>query len=235
MKKGLIILILLNVILLALVAYVACIKTDYAKRVWSRCIGDVYVPIRVDADCVNSWNTCINQLNLDVDVAFFGNSITCGGHWQEAFPNLRVINLGYIGEDAKGMLRRVEQISSVHPEKVFIMAGINGLRLQSQSQFEHVYTALIDSVRNALPSANIYLESLLPVSRTSSFCPNAKIVAANDFIRHYAAIHNCTYIDVYSLYAVDGVLPDNLTYDGVHLTSDAYQRWYDLLQPYLSD
>lgn len=235
MKKGLIISILLNVILLALVAYVTCIKTDYAKRVWAHCIGDVYVPVRVDADCVNSWNTCINQLNLDVDVAFFGNSITCGGHWQDAFPNLRVINLGYIGEDAKGMLRRVEQISSVHPEKVFIMAGINGLRLQSQSQFEQVYAALIDSVQNALPNAKIYLESLLPVSRSSVFCPNAKIVAANDFIRHYAASHDYTYIDVYSLYAVDEVLPDNLTYDGLHLTSEAYQCWYDLLQTYLND
>lgn len=231
MKKTLIgISIGLNIILITNLFYILGHKTDLSQRFYAKVIHQVYVPIRHDADCVNSWNACVRQLNLHVDIAFFGNSITEGGNWQEAFPDLRVINLGYIGEDSKGMLRRVEQIKSVHPEKVFIMAGINGLKNQTQEQFEYHYTNLIDSIRSAVPYANIYLESLLPVSRWSTFCPNEKIVNANEFIRQYAANHNCTFVDVYAVYVADGALPDELTSDGLHLVPEAYQPWYNLVR-----
>ena len=120
----------LNILLIIGIVYIYGYKTDLAQRMFAKLTHQVYVPVRHDVDCVNSWNICVRQLDYKADVAFFGDSHISCGNWQQAFPNLRVVNLGYIGEDSKGMLRRVGQIQSVHPENVFVMAGINGLKNQ---------------------------------------------------------------------------------------------------------
>lgn len=236
MKKSIIyISIALNLLLVAILIYICGYKTDLSHRFYAKLTHQVYVPVRHDVDCVNSWNICVCQLDYKVDVAFFGDSHISCGNWQQAFPNMRVVNLGYIGEDTKGMLRRVEQIKSVNPNKVIVMAGINGLKNQTEQQFETYYTRLIDSISMAVPDASIYVESLLPVSRFSNFCPNSKIVQANEYIKRYAEQHNCTFVDIYSLYSSNGVLPDGLTEDGLHLKQGAYQRWYDFIRSYIEE
>lgn len=233
MKKGLIISVILNVILLVTILFVACIKTDYAKRLWSQMVGEVYVPERQDINCVQSWNNCIAQLSYDADVVFFGNSITAGGDWQKAFPEHKVVNLGYIGEDVKGMIRRVPAIMAVHPEKVFLMAGINGLKNQELNDFEFWYSALVDSIMRSVPDVSLYLESILPVTRTSLYCSNEKIREANAIIQQIAVRRDLKYIDLYSAYAVDGNLPEDWSYDGLHLNADVYQCWYDMAKSYV--
>lgn len=47
--------------------------------------------------------------------------------FQSYFPNKKIIELGYPGDNIKGMQMRVAQIVAVHPKKVFIMAGTNSL------------------------------------------------------------------------------------------------------------
>lgn len=162
-----------------------------------------------------------------VDVVFFGDSHTAGGDWQHAFPTVKSINLGYIGEDVKGMLRRVDVIKSVKPKKVFLMAGINGLQQQSLDDFEFWYVALVDSIRSAVPDAELYIESILPVTSYSDYCDNVKIHDANAIVRKIAEERGLTYVDLYSRYAVDGTLPNEMSYDGLHLTNNAYSAWYN--------
>ncbi len=224
---------LFNIILIIVLTFIVVYKTDLLDRWSAMRQGLVYVPIRTDNDCVRSWNTFVGQLNYDADVVFFGNSITEGGDWQEVFDGLRVCNLGYIGEDTKGMLRRVVQISSLHPEKVFVMAGVNGLKHQTMDEFEVNYSNLLDSIIKVVPDADIYLESILPVAAGSSFCQMDKIVSANTIISEYASKNNLIYIDLYHIYSENGSLPDSCTYDGVHLNKSAYFRWYNLINDYI--
>lgn len=235
MKKMLIVLVMLNVVLLVALYYVTCVKTDFSKRMMAKIKHEAYVPERVDQDCVNSWNNCIEKLDMEADVVFFGDSETAGGDWQKAFPDVKSINLGYIGEDVKGMLRRVDAIKAVKPKKVFLMAGINGLQQQSLSDFEYWYAALVDSIRSAVPDAELYIESILPVTSYSDYCDNEKIREANAILQRLAEERNIQYIDVYSAYAQDGVLPDEMSYDGLHLTEEAYSLWYEAIRKSIDD
>lgn len=234
MRKALIIIsVLLNVMLLAALIYVGGYKTDYFKRVQAKLTHTPYVPERVDQDCVNSWNNCIEKLDMKVDVVFFGDSETAGGDWQQAFPDVKSINLGYVGEDVKGMLRRVDAIKAVKPKKVFLMAGINGLQQQSVDEFEYWYVALVDAIRREMPEAELYIESILPVTSYSDYCDNGKIRDANVVLQRLAAERNIQYVDVYSAYAQDGALPETMSYDGLHLTEDAYSIWYNAIKEYI--
>lgn len=234
-KKVMIILsAVLNVVLLAALYYVAVVKTDFSQRMMAKINHKPYVPERRDADCVASWNNCISKLDMAVDVVFFGDSETAGGDFQKAFPSVKSINLGYIGEDTKGMLRRVEVIAAVQPKKIFLMAGINGLRQQQIAEFEYWYATLVDSIQDAVPEAELYIESILPVARYSDYCDNAKIRDANAILQRLATERNIPYIDLYNAYAQDGVLPDDMTYDGLHLTIEAYSVWYHMAAPYVN-
>lgn len=234
MKKALIILsVILNALLLVAVVYIGGYKTDYFKRVHAKIAHKPYVPERVDQDCVISWNNCVMKLDMQVDVVFFGDSETAGGDFQKAFPDVKSINLGYIGEDIKGMLRRVDAIAAVHPKKVFLMGGINGLYCQSLDDFEYWYAALVDAIREAVPDAELYIESILPVTGYSDYCDNAKIVEANTILQRLAKERNLTYIDLHSRYAVNNALPDSMSYDGLHLTDNAYGIWYNEIKQYI--
>lgn len=236
MKKTIVILsTLLNLLLIIALVYVGGIKTDYFKRIYARITHMPYVPERRDADCVASWNNCIDKLDMQTEVVFFGDSETAGGDFQEAFPNVKSINLGYIGEDTKGMLRRVDAIAAVQPKKIFLMAGINGLKNQTMSDFEHWYAVLVDSICSAVPEAELYIESILPVTASSDYCDNQKIREANTIVEKIAAARSLVYVDVHNAYVVDGALPENLSYDGLHLTKEAYDIWYNSIVKYIDD
>lgn len=234
MKKALIIIsVVLNVVLVAALYYVAFVKTDFSKRMIAKIKHDAYVPERQDDCCVASWNNCISKLDMEVDVVFFGDSHTAGGDWQKAFPDVKSINLGYAGEDVKGMLRRVDAIAAVHPRKVFLMAGINGLQKQSMEELEFWYAALVDSIRSAVPEAELYIESILPVTSYSDYCDNEKIREANVVLQRMATERDIPYIDIYEAYVYEGALPDSVSIDGLHLTAEAYSIWYNTLHSFI--
>lgn len=223
----------INTLLVFLLCYVTFYTTDLSQRIGTKLGLCQYVPARADNDCVDSWNNCIKKLDMKVDVVFFGDSHTAGGDFQKAFPDVKSLNLGYVGEDTKGMLRRVETIAAVQPKKIFLMAGINGLKGQSLSDFEYWYTVLVDSIRIAVPNAELYIESILPVTASSDYCDNAKINEANTIIRHITQERNITYIDLHTAYADKETLPENMSYDGLHLTEDAYNIWYEAIKTFV--
>ena len=222
-----ILLVILNVVLLAAVVYIGGYKTDYFKKVHAKMMHTPYVPERQDGCCVDSWNNCIEKMNMQVDIVFFGDSHIAGGDFQKAFPEVSSINLGYIGEDTKGMLRRVDAIAAVQPKKVFLMGGINGLYNQSLDDFAYWYATLVDAIRVAVPEAELYVHTLLPVTAYSDYCDNAKIVEASKLINQIATERNVFLIDLHSKYAIDNALPDNMSVDGLHLSDDAYDIWYN--------
>lgn len=236
MKRALIIVsVVLNVVLVAALYYVACVKTDFSKRMIAKIEHEAYVQERQDRCCVESWNNCIEKLDMEVDVVFFGDSETAGGDWQNAFPKVKSINLGYIGEDVKGMLRRVEAIKAVKPKKVFLMAGINGLQQQTMDEFECWYAALVDAIRREVPDAKLYIESILPVTGYSDYCDNTKIREANIVLQRLAAERNIRYVDIYNAYEQGGALPDEMSYDGLHLKDEAYSLWYEVIRKSIED
>lgn len=213
-KIGLSISILINVVLLVYIMF--------AHQSQSASLGHV--------DCVNSWNNMIMQMDYAADIVFFCDSHIAEGNFQKAFPSKKIINMGFIGENTKSMLRRIGALKSLSPNKVFIMAGVNGLKSQSLTDFYRSYKSLIDSIQSCLPNTCIYMGSIPPVASSSAFCNNEKIQEANSIIKRISLECLCNYVDIYSLYAENGALPISMTVDGLHLKPKAYPKWYDSIR-----
>ena len=87
-----------------------------------------------------------------------------------------------------------------------------------------------------MPAARIYLQSILPVNRSikNYKLPTIeKINGANQIIKSISKKYNCVYIDLYSLYQKDDILPTPYTDDGVHLKADAYTIWYNAINDFI--
>ena len=234
LKNICICLIMLNIILTLFCIYIGCYKTDIFKYGIYKLKGEIYTVPRTDDDCIKSWNSCIRKLNIKADIVFFGNSITEGGEFQDFFPDKKVVVLGYIGEDTKGMLRRVEAITSVNPKKIFLMAGINGLKKQKLEDFSKWYELLVDSIQVTNPQAKIYIQSILPITKESTFCDNNKINEANMLLKELSRSKNIVFIDLHSKFNVNNSLKEELTFDGVHIKKEAYLIWVQEIRKYIN-
>lgn len=108
------------------------------------------------------------------------------------------------------MKQRIISVSSVNPEKVFVLGGINGLS-----------------------DANI--QSVLPISKAKELgvCHNTTIQQFNQGIKTLAEERNMIYIDLYSLYEVNGEMNPDLTRDGVHIWPEAYESWANTIKQYI--
>lgn len=195
---------------------------------------------RKEYDCLRGWTNSLASLHDTVDVVFFGNSITHGGRFDQAFPDMKVCNLGYPSDDLAGMRKRIPQVVAVHPKKVFLMGGANNVRHFDKVLFETEYLDLINALRDSLPNATIILKSVLPIN--DEVCKafgndgNNKINKANEIIQRLAIEYHLHYIDLNQHYKdVEGKLDVRFTDDGIHLKEEAYNIWYKEIKAFIYD
>lgn len=193
---------------------------------------------RADYHCLLGWENTLEKMDYKADICFLGNSITFHSDFQIDFPETKIVNLGYSGDDIEGMIIRRKQVASVRPDKIFVMAGYNDLmkRHISIDDFKELYRQLIDTLKQSNPQSELYLESILPVNHqmNSKVFSKNRLIDANHAIMELADEYSLKYIDLFSLYAdQDNELPQELTADGVHLYSSAYKRWSEELKNYL--
>lgn len=181
--------------------------------------------------CLQAWTNSLRQLNAKADIVFFGDSLTYYGDFASVFPDKVVCNLGLRGDTIQGMIDRVEQVQMLEPKQVFLMAGINDVSNVMADEFEVLYDRLLDVLTQNVPNAKLVVQSILPVNNKnfSISCDNAQINACNNKIQKITNKRNLVCLNVYKLYEEDGLLPLKLTRDGLHLTTEAYERWYKLL------
>ena len=194
------------------------------------------IPLEADYWAVEGWNRTMRKCDYHPDIIFFGNSITYYGHWEDEFgsDSCQVITLGYPGDNLKGMMKRVDCLKNLQPKKLFLMAGINGLKSMTLSEFTRAYANLVDSIGKATPSTIIYLESILPVCNSNRYADNNKIIEANRIIKDYATNKEYIYLDMHNLYYTNGGLVKSLSEDGIHLKREAYKPWYQYLKRFIN-
>ncbi len=174
-------------------------------------------------------------MDVDADIVFFGDSITIGGAWADAFQDVNIVNLGISGDSIRGMTCRVDMIASVRPEKVFILGGINSLTDHNSKEILKQYKNMLEKVHESVPEAEIYVQSILPISveKEKECADNTIIDAFNTELEKLAAEAGATYINIHDLYELDGSMNPELTKDGVHLKPEAYNIWYKALKGYV--
>lgn len=160
-------------------------------------------------------------------VIFMGDSIT--DHWNLAdfFPNKSYINRGISGQTTPQMLVRLRpDVINLQPYVVIILAGTNDIAGNTGFETLSTIEGNLASMTELLSAHNIsvIMASITPVcGAVVGSRPPQEILAANDFIKQYAANNSHIYLDYFSaLVGADGLLRPELTGDCLHPNATGY-------------
>lgn len=179
--------------------------------------------------------------NVTADIAFFGDSITFGGKWEEAFPDQMSINLGVSGDSAFNLAIRMPLIETLMPSKCFMMIGVNDLLYQETiKEILEMYEWLLIELNEQRQTygLTVYLQSILPVNEDQCVydVSNQDIKTLNNGIQKLASDYGMIYIDLFPLFTdEEGMLAVQYSYDGLHLSDEGYRIWYDTLLPFVEE
>lgn len=177
------------------------------------------------------------------NIVFVGDSLTEGFPLEEYFPGQPVLNRGIIsdgiGFDERGVIGRLDSsVFDCNPKIVFILIGVNDLPHEWVSVKECLrgYRDMVKRIQKRLPEVKLVLCTLLPpgeqYKKRALLCP--RIEEFNRGLAAFAKRKSLPLIDLHALYrGENGLLPNELTSDGMHLKKEAYARWAEKVKPFL--
>ncbi len=166
-------------------------------------------------------------------IVFLGDSMTDNGDWNQLFPKENLVNRGIGGDTTLGIINRLDQVVELNPPKIFLMVGTNDLCYdRSIPDTLTNYDYIIAQLRQDLPRAQIYIESVLPFNDTlfpsRALRTNENILELNEGIQRLAEKYDLPYLDITEPFTDEqGRLPAGLTVDGLHLNETGYKIWRD--------
>jgi len=167
-------------------------------------------------------------------IVFFGNSITFGGDWNILLGRDSIINQGIVSDNTIGMLHRLRFVYQLQPTLCFIMAGINDIYFDVpvETIFDN-YKKIIDTLRtkNIIPIVQSTLHVNPKWKRTE--VKNPEVKKLNGLLVDYCTENEITFVDLNAALSTNGVLNDEYTKDGVHLSPAAYRVWSRMIAPIL--
>lgn len=176
---------------------------------------------------------------------FVGDSITTGIDLYNIVKGAPVV--AYTGINSNTIMTRqvfrsgsykitfLQQMKKYNPKHIYIMLGINGIAFQSKEKFISGYSDFVDAVKKQHPNANIYLQSILPVTankqKSDSRFANSKINSYNKAILKLAKEKGVYYLDVAESFKnSNGCMPGAASADGIHFGTAYYRRWIEYLR-----
>lgn len=168
--------------------------------------------------------------SISAKIIFFGNSLTFAGDWNNLLGRDSIVNQGIGGDNTLGMLHRLQYVYQLHPKVCFVMAGINDIYadVPVEKIFEN-YKKIIDTLR----SKNItpIIQSTLHVNPKwkRAEIKNPEVKKLNILLSEYCAVNKITFVDLNAKLSSNGILNDQFTTDGVHLTPAAYIVWSEMI------
>lgn len=118
--------------------------------------------------------------------------------------------------------------------KIYIMLGMNELGYRNTGYFQEQYLAVLEQIRKWQPHAIIFIMANLHVSQAKNNIQtefnNININAKNVAAASLADGVDVFYLDSNPLFTdKDGLLKEDLTFDGVHLYANNYPEWREFL------
>ena len=168
---------------------------------------------------------------VSAKTVFLGGSQTAGWKYMGCFKD--VVNKAAVSNTTAKILHGLDPIIRMQPDKIFILEGINEL-YSSNARILARYREILRRINRGSPKTLIFVQSVLPVTHRPDL-PNPKIVELNAGLKELCAqCTNCVYVDLFTHFALNGELRENLTTDGVHLRPDGYKLWQELIEKYVT-
>lgn len=174
-------------------------------------------------------------------VVLVGNSIT-EGISRSSLGGKPVINQGISGDQIDrpeikaGVRNRLGLVAAARPAHVFLLIGINDFwgGGKSAEQATVQYSRLLRELRQAVPQAAIYVQSVMPTGEGYEHLQQ-KVDALNSLLPKMAEGIGAKFINLDPLLkGNDGKMRPEFTTDGVHLSPAGYQVWIAKLEEELS-
>ncbi|MDE7402326.1 MAG: GDSL family lipase [Muribaculaceae bacterium] len=171
------------------------------------------------------------------DIVFLGNSITDGGEFNELFEMDCIKNRGIRSDLITGVEKRLGQITPGHPDKIFLLIGINDVSHgHSVAELAKRYERLVKRIRTESPDTKLYLQSVMPIN--NSFKRYKGLIGKESTIREFnkeiekiAAANGAEYVNLWPFLAdSNGRLKADMTNDGLHLNGRGYRAWASGIQ-----
>lgn len=170
-------------------------------------------------------------------IVMLGDSLTdFAGDWREYLPGWDVVNRGIAGDMIEGMELRLDEVASLHPSHLYVLAGCNNFVKHPAASAEDiwpVYEHFIGSIKATLPGVSLHIISLLPMHPLSPDYPgfNTKAARINAILKKASDGYGYQYLDLAArLKDENGDLRREYTVDGCHLTDEGFRIWADLMK-----
>lgn len=182
------------------------------------------------------------------DCAFVGNSRVETIREYGILPNAAIF--AKVGLDIRTVYTKslqgssvpvIDELNSGSYSKVFLMFGDNEIGWPYLNVFIEEYGRLVDEVAKRQPRAEIYLQSILPISASASRkkvdgLTNEKIDELNAMIKQLAADKGVHYINPAQAFKdSEGCLPESAASDGIHFGKKYCYIWLDYLKEHMED
>lgn len=176
---------------------------------------------------------------LPGEFVMLGNSLTeNAGNWNKRLQTTNVRNRGIIGDTAFGIYNRLASVLEGHPQRIYLMAGINDVSHNlSAKEIVRRIRLIIKRIKEVSPTTEIYLQSLLPINESFQRYRllNNKtnlIPIINASLKRLSQRYNLHYIDLFPLFTEPNslILRKELTTDGLHLNEEGYNIWINELK-----
>ena len=202
-----------------------------------------------------------NQTSEPVDLSYFdsavflGDSLTQGLQiYDTGLPNAHYCAYRGVGPNAvvngttctrvDGVQEiPLQALASYAPKSVYILLGTNVLTQDTDyTNFLNYYSLMLDQIRQLLPDADIYIQSITPVRPEVSADPahagmySARFIRVNNDLAALAVEKGCFFLDLWEVLA-DGNGDLRAEYaqpDGYHLQPAGYAAWVSYLRTHVA-
>lgn len=199
-----------------------------------------------DSNDTDSQTSNNKKVSFDSSVAFIGDSRTQGFIMYNGLKSVQ--DYSYIGlmvdtavtkkivKTSNGQkITLLEDMANRNIKSVYIMLGVNELGWVYPQVFKKKYEDLIDEIRKVKPNCKIYVQSIIPMTKTKSdndkIFNNSNVAKFNKLVQEVAKEKNVTYLDVKSaLVDENGNLPEEASTDGIHVDKEYCEKWLNYLK-----
>ena len=119
--------------------------------------------------------------------------------------------------------------------KIYLCSGLSELGWEGDTFFDE-YSLFIEYLKNKMPDAKIYIQTLIPVTSEYSLLErfgvtNERLWYYNERIASLAADYGLYLVNTAECFLTEqNTLPPEFSFDGLHLYGDQYREWLDYLK-----
>lgn len=160
------------------------------------------------------------------ELVFVGDSITHAGLWSELLAPYIVANRGIPGDTSEGILKRLDSVIDLKPQYVFLMLGVNDITRSYSAEEVYInYSKIVESLLQH--KIQVVIQSTL---LTNSEQYNSEVNRLNSLLETLSIDKNIVYLNLNAKLAPSGLLTNEISYDGIHLRSNAYLLWGEVIK-----